>query len=91
MLRDLIDDFPIIRETYQEADQVMTPLLGKPLTDYIFVDAVDEESLTAAENTLKDTTITQPAVLTANIALMRLLGNRHIHPDMLIGHSLAHS
>jgi len=88
MLRDLIDDFPIIRETYQEADQVMAPLLGKPLTDYIFIDTDDEESVTRAEEALKDTTITQPAVLTANIAIMRLLDSHHIHPEMLIGHSL---
>ncbi|MEJ2512472.1 MAG: acyltransferase domain-containing protein [Anaerolineales bacterium] len=88
MLRDLIDDFPIIRETYQEADEIMAPHLGKPLTDYIFIDSDDEESIAKAEEALKDTTITQPAVLTANIAIMRLLGSHHIHPDMLIGHSL---
>ena len=88
MLRDLIDDFPIIRETYQEADQVMTPLLRKPLTDYIFIDSHDEESIAKAEEALKDTTITQPAVLTANIAIMRLLASQHIQPELLIGHSL---
>jgi len=88
MLRDLIDDFPIIRETYQEADQIMEPLLGKPLTEYIFIDSEDEESISKAEEALKDTTITQPAVLTANIAIMRLLASHHIHPEMLIGHSL---
>ena len=26
-------------QVFAEADQVMTPILGKPLTDYIFVDA----------------------------------------------------
>ena len=29
---------PIVAETFAEADRVMTPLLGKPLTDFIFVD-----------------------------------------------------
>ena len=35
--------------TFAEADRVMTPLLGKPLTDYIFVDATMPTALARAE------------------------------------------
>jgi len=87
MLRDLFDVSSSVRDTYAEADAVMTPLLGKPLTDYIFCENT-EEAIKAAEAELKNTIITQPAVLTANVALMRLLGEYNIHPDLVIGHSL---
>ncbi len=29
---------PIVAEVFAEADRVMTPVLGKPLTEFIFVD-----------------------------------------------------
>jgi malonyl CoA-acyl carrier protein transacylase len=87
MLKDLIDHEPVIAETFREADEVMTPLLGKPLTDYIFCDGGEEE-LAKTEAALKDTTITQPAVLSVNIALLRLLEHYGFSPDMVIGHSL---
>ena len=31
----LADKFKIVRDTFAEADSVMTPDLGRPLTDYI--------------------------------------------------------
>lgn len=87
MLRELRDIEPVIDETFAEADRVMTPLLGKPLTHYIYADG-DKESLKAAEAELKNTEITQPAVLTANVAMLRLLKQYGFQPDMVIGHSL---
>ncbi len=38
MLRPLYTAEPIVAETFAEADRVMTPLLGKPLTEFVFVD-----------------------------------------------------
>jgi acyl transferase domain-containing protein/NAD(P)-dependent dehydrogenase (short-subunit alcohol dehydrogenase family)/acyl carrier protein len=87
MLRELRAIEPVVDAVFVEADRVMTPLLGKPLTDFIYADG-DEESLKAAELKLKDTTITQPAVLTANVALLRLLEKYGFKPDVVIGHSL---
>jgi malonyl CoA-acyl carrier protein transacylase len=87
MLRDLLDLSPEIRETFDEADAVMTPILGKPLTAYIFVDG-DEDALARAKEALRDTTITQPAVLTCNVALTRMLKSFGYQPDMVVGHSL---
>ncbi len=39
MLHELRGTEPIVAETFAEADEVMTPLLGRPLTEYIFIDA----------------------------------------------------
>jgi malonyl CoA-acyl carrier protein transacylase len=87
MLRDLRDLDPVVAETFREADAVMTPILGRPLSDYIFVEDGDER-LKQAEAELRNTIVTQPAMLTANVALLRLLAKYGFHPDMTIGHSL---
>ncbi|MDH3216907.1 MAG: acyltransferase domain-containing protein, partial [Candidatus Krumholzibacteria bacterium] len=88
MLKTLRDTQPIIADTFREADRVMQPHLEKPLTDYIFVDDADEKAVAAAAHELKQTVITQPAVLAAETALARLLGAYGVSPDMVMGHSL---
>jgi len=87
MLRDLLDLSPEVRDTFAEADAVTTPIFGRPLTDYIFVDG-DERAFAQAKENLRDTTITQPAVLTCNVALSRMLKSFGYEPDMVVGHSL---
>jgi acyl transferase domain-containing protein/acyl carrier protein/NAD(P)-dependent dehydrogenase (short-subunit alcohol dehydrogenase family) len=87
MLRTLRACEPIVSATFDEADRVMEPILGHPLTDVIFP-AEGEESLRQAEKELRQTAITQPAVLTVDIALTRLLAAYGIEPDMVMGHSL---
>ena len=52
MLKDLHETEPVVVETFEEADRVMTPIFGKPLTSYIYVDG-DEESIAQAEKNLK--------------------------------------
>ncbi len=79
---------PAASQVFAEADRVMTPILGKPLTSYIFVDADDPEALKQAEKSLMQTAITQPAVLTTDIALMQLLAEYGFRPDTVMGHSL---
>ena len=60
----------------------MSPLLeGRRLSDIIFEDPDAEEQLRRTE-------ITQPAVLTVDIALTRLLAEYGFAPDMVMGHSL---
>ncbi len=88
MLRVLRDSEPVVRDTFAEADAVMTPLLGRPLSEYIFVDPADESAGARAEEDLKQTAITQPAVLATDIALTRLLAAYGIGPDLVMGHSL---
>ena len=88
MLRPLCALEPIVAETFAEADRVMKPLLGKPLTEFIFVDKADPAAIAQAEDDLRQTAITQPAVLATDLALTRLLAAYGITPDFTIGHSL---
>lgn len=87
MLHDLRQE-PVVAETFAQADQVLTPILGRPLTAFIFADPADQAAQEAAETQLRDTRITQPAVLTVDVALYRLLQSYNIQPDWVIGHSL---
>lgn len=87
MLRDLYDSESVVAETFNEADRVMTPILGRSLTSFIYIKG-DDEALAQAEKDLKNTAITQPAMLTANVALLRLMQKYGFEPDMVIGHSL---
>jgi acyl transferase domain-containing protein len=88
MLRPLFTAEPIVAETFAEADRAMTPLLGKPLTEFVFVDQSDPAAVAKAEEDLRQTAITQPAVLATDEALTRLLAAYGIRPDMTMGHSL---
>jgi malonyl CoA-acyl carrier protein transacylase len=87
MLRDLYKTEQVVADTFNEADRVMTPILGRSLTSFIYVEG-DEGALAQAEKDLKNTAITQPAMLTANVALLRLMNKYGFEPDMVIGHSL---
>src|SRR5659263_307792 len=88
MLKELRATEPIVAETFAEADRIMTPLLGKPLSDYIFIDGDDPAAVKQLTLQLLQTEITQPAVLTTDLALTRLLDAYGIAPDMVMGHSL---
>ena len=66
----------------------MAPLLGRPLTEYIFADTADEAAAPTAGAATLQTEITQPAVLTTDLALTRMLGAYGVRPDMVMGHSL---
>jgi len=79
---------PLVADLFAEADRIMTPLLGKPLSGFIFVDPNNAEAVGKAEEDLRQTEITQPTVLTIDLALTRLLDAYGIKPDMTMGHSL---
>ncbi len=88
MLKSLRALEPIVAETFAEADRIMTPLLGKPLSDFIFVDQGDANAVAKAEADLRQTALTQPAVLATDMALTKLLASYGVQPDMTMGHSL---
>ncbi|MBN2319102.1 MAG: type I polyketide synthase, partial [Acidobacteria bacterium] len=88
MLKTLRETEPIVNRIFEEADRTMGPLLGRPLTDCIYLDKSDEAALKEAEENLKQTAITQPAVLATENAIARMLGAYGITPDMVMGHSL---
>ncbi len=88
MGRLLAEREPVVAQVFKEADEVMTPILGRPLTSYIFVDSSDPQAVKQAELALMQTAITQPAMLTMDTALYRLLAEYGFEPDMVMGHSL---
>ena len=89
MLKELAATEPIVRDTFAEADRVMTPLLGRPLTSYIFIDGDDADAVKQLNKQLMQTEITQPAVLATDLSLTKVLAAYGIAPDMVMGHSLS--
>lgn len=88
MLRLLYTAEPIVSRIFAEADRVMTPLIGKPLTEFVFVDGTDPKAVAQADGDLRQTAITQPAVLAIDWSLTQLLAAYGIQPDLTMGHSL---
>ncbi len=88
MGRELVEFSPLVKQVFDEADAVMTPILGQPLTAYIFVDPNDANAVNQATFDLMQTEITQPAMLTMDIAILKLLQSYGFNPDMVMGHSL---
>jgi [acyl-carrier-protein] S-malonyltransferase len=75
MGRDLAHEYPVARQTYEEADDV----LGFALSRLCFDGPEDELTLTKH---------TQPAILTTSIAVFRALAERGLAFDVVAGHSL---
>jgi acyl transferase domain-containing protein len=75
----------VVQQTLDEADEVMAPILGQKLTDYIFpAPGTDESSAFLA---LMRTEILQPAMLACDEALHRLIAPV-VTPRAVFGHSL---
>ncbi len=83
---ELAAHFPVVADTFREADEVMTPLLGRPLTDYLRRDPSQTEE--AQFEALRQTEISQPATLAVDVAIVRLLAAYGVRPEMVAGHSL---
>ena len=78
-----------VADLFDEADEIMRPLLeGRRLSDILFTDSDDPVALERIEQGLRPTEIQQPAVITVDTALTRLLGAYGIAPDMVMGHSV---
>jgi [acyl-carrier-protein] S-malonyltransferase len=75
MGRDFCDNFPIAKQTFDEADDA----LGFSLSALCFEGP--DEQLRLTENT-------QPAIFTVSIAAQRVLAERGIAPSFAAGHSL---
>ncbi|HET7826857.1 MAG TPA: beta-ketoacyl synthase N-terminal-like domain-containing protein, partial [Anaeromyxobacter sp.] len=88
MGRSFYEREPVVRAIFDEADAVLAPILGKPLTSFLFADPADKDAVARAEEGLKQTAITQPAVLTVDNALRALLAEYGFAPEYVMGHSL---
>jgi len=75
MGKDLAEKYPVARQTFEEADDA----LGYKLSQLCFEGPEDQ---------LRLTEITQPAILTASVAALRLLETRIPKPAFVAGHSL---
>jgi len=87
MLRDLAEAYPVVAETFAEADQILAPLIGSDLTSIVWTKPT-AETAEAADLRLRQTEICQPAMLTADVAMLRLLASYGMRPNMVAGHSL---
>jgi [acyl-carrier-protein] S-malonyltransferase len=74
MGKDLYEKSPLAKEMFEKANT----LLGFRITDLMF---------TGAEDDLKQTKVTQPAIFLHSTILAAVLGNS-FRPDMVAGHSL---
>src|ERR1700686_5763616 len=75
MAKELADKYPAARRTFDEADEA----LGYKLSTLCFE---------GPEEQLRLTEITQPAILTASIAALRVIETRMPKPSFVAGHSL---
>jgi [acyl-carrier-protein] S-malonyltransferase len=75
MGKELADNYPVARRTFEEADEA----LGYKLSQLCF-DGPEEK--------LKLTEITQPAILTASVAAWRVLQEKGLKAHFVAGHSL---
>jgi [acyl-carrier-protein] S-malonyltransferase len=75
MGKDLAEKYSIARQTFEEADDA----LGFRLSHICFAGPEDQ---------LRLTEITQPAILTASVAALRVLAEKGIKPAFVAGHSL---
>ncbi len=78
MGRDLVERFPEARSVYEKADAALEPL-GL---------AVSRVSFEGSEEELKQTAVTQPAILTHSLAVWEVLRARGVRPAIAAGHSL---
>ena len=75
MGRELFDNFPVARQTFEEADEA----LGFAISELCF---------NGPEEQLKLTEFTQPAIFTVSIAAQRVLAEKGVTASYVAGHSL---
>ncbi len=89
MMKDLASKYKVVKDTFDEADIILHDMLGCNLTDTLWSkEGESKEEYAKREEAIKQTQMTQPAILTANIAMLRLLFQFGIKPDVVMGHSL---
>ncbi|HLG74758.1 MAG TPA: beta-ketoacyl synthase N-terminal-like domain-containing protein, partial [Chloroflexota bacterium] len=88
MLRDLAVALPESREAFEVADSVLLDKLGRPLSSWIFpVPCFSAEEAQQLEAQLTATDIAQPALGAAGLAMLRVLRDFGVAPEMAAGHS----
>jgi [acyl-carrier-protein] S-malonyltransferase len=78
MGKDLVEAFPEARRVYERADAALQPL-GL---------SVSKASFEASEEDLRQTAVTQPAIVTHAVAVLEVLKAKGVAPSVAAGHSL---
>ena len=78
MGRDLVEAFPEARRVYERADAALASL------DL----SVSKVSFEGSDEDLKQTAVTQPAILTHAVAVLEVLKTKGLAPSVAAGHSL---
>ena len=86
MLRGLHEQYELVRETFDEADAALFDLLPAPIEQLVFTG--EGRNTNAVQSLLARSEIVQPVVVTASVALYRLLVAAGLKPDVTAGHSL---
>ena len=88
MARELAVLFPSVQDELQTANDTLAGKHGQSLSRFIYPPPwfrpEDEKSHEAA---LTNTNVAQPALGAVEVAMMRLLGDLGVHPEMSAGHS----
>src|ERR1035437_8813939 len=78
MGKDLADAFPEAKRVYERADAALAPL-GL---------SISKTSFEGSDEDLRQTAVTQPAILTHSVAVFEVLKARGVAPSVAAGHSL---
>lgn len=85
MGQDLYEHSLVFRESVDRCADVLEPLLGRDLRSVLFPPSGDEE---AAQEILRNTRFTQPALFTLGYSLANLWQSWGIKPSAMVGHSI---
>ncbi|MEU8385433.1 type I polyketide synthase, partial [Streptosporangium sp. NPDC048865] len=80
MARELYETEPVFREVFDRCERTLAPLLGASLSDLMMYG--DDPAL------IDETRVTQPALVTVEIALAALWESWGVTPAVLMGHSV---
>jgi enediyne polyketide synthase len=90
MGESFLQRYPFVQNLYESCDQAVGAIVPEGLQKSIFMDpyANDAQTMQQAEVVLRDTRISQPAIVLTSIAILQILDFFGIRPDIAIGHSL---
>ncbi|MEC7254356.1 MAG: beta-ketoacyl synthase N-terminal-like domain-containing protein [Candidatus Thermoplasmatota archaeon] len=89
MTFDLHQRYTPVQEVWKASDSTMVEVLdGETLSSFVLRSGLSDDERQTAEHKLKQTEYTQPAMLTADLAIEHALNAYGHKPDMVAGHSL---
>ena len=89
MTHDLYQRYSSVQKVWAASDTTMVEVLdGETLSSFVLRSGLNEDERKVSENKLKQTEYTQPAMLTADLAIEHALNAYGHRPDMVAGHSL---